>query len=133
MSAEARALVERFAEICSGHDLSVLDEVVHPTDYRQQDPSIPPGIETTRGAIQELLDALPDLVVTVEQVAAQDDRVIAVCRWSGTHRGPLYGVAPSGEPLAFHAAECWQIRDGRFVEHWGFDDLSAALIPTQEA
>ena len=57
------------------------------------------GVEGFRRYVQLVRDAFPDFHNTIEDLIAEDDRVAARLRYTGTHSGPLFGVAPTGNPL----------------------------------
>ena len=74
-----------------------------------------PGFFEARGY---LIDAFPDLRVTVEDVLAERDHV--ALRWSatGTHRGDTLGVPGTGKHISFRGITWLTFRDGRIVEGW---------------
>ena len=51
-----------------------------------------------------LRDAIPDRVDVIEDIIAEGDRVGLLTRIEGTHRGNLFGIAPTGRKLAI-----WEI------------------------
>jgi predicted ester cyclase len=58
---------------------------------------------------------------------AEEDRVVARALYSGTHRGELFGVAPTGEKIAYAGAAFFRIADGRVAEGWVLGDLLSVL------
>ena len=52
-----------------------------------------------------------------DQVTEADKVVI---RWSftGTHKGELMGIAPTGKPVAFTGISIMRVVDGKIVEAW---------------
>lgn len=93
-------------------------------DYVQHSASAQPGREGVRGFFRAMTSAIPDLEVTLEHLYAEGDRVFAFMRWTGTHRGELFGRAPSGRALTLRTAEVHRIAGGRIVEHWDVVDGS---------
>jgi predicted ester cyclase len=55
--------------------------------------------------------ALPDLHVSIEDLIAEDDRVVARLRWHGTR--------PTGEHVDRETIDIVRFAGGRAVEHWG--------------
>jgi len=90
-------------------------EVRSPADYLQ--------------ARAALLDAFPDLRVTVEAVISEGDDVVV--RWSatGTHGGPGLGFAPSLRQARFRGMSWMVFSDGRIVEGW--DSWNQGLLLQQ--
>jgi predicted ester cyclase len=55
---------------------------------------------------------------------AEDDLVAEVFTASGTHRGEMMGVAPTGREVSLRGINVFRVRDGRITERWGrLDDL----------
>ena len=54
---------------------------------------------TQHGGLKGGREAFPDLRVTVEDRIFADDKIVARNIWSGTHRGPFLGVAPTGKQI----------------------------------
>src|SRR5262245_44391201 len=74
-----------------------------------------------------LLDAFPDIRVTVEDVVADGDR--AVVRWGAVahHRGALFGIKPSGQEVRFRGMTWMIFRDGKIIEGWDSWNLGGLL------
>ena len=70
---------------------------------------------------------MPDLAVTIEAMFAAGDMVAASFVYEGTHRGPYFGVAPTGRRLRFSSCDIFKVRDGLIVEHWGMGDIAGVL------
>lgn len=120
---EPRALVHRFAELCTRHDPAGFAEVIAP-DYRQHNPGVPPGLDGVRQGFAAFLAVFPDLAAAVEAVVAQGDLVAARFTWEGTHRAEFLGVPASGRRVRWGSADWWRVRDGRLAEHWDVIDLA---------
>ena len=99
---------EIVAEGAVSHDPASPEEAVGPAGFRQQ-------VEMYRAAF-------PDLQFTIDDVIAQDDKV--VIRWSsrGTHRGELMGLAPTGKEATSSGISIDKIADGKIVESWNHWD-----------
>jgi steroid delta-isomerase-like uncharacterized protein len=120
MSAEAnKALVRRAFEIWNRADLAATGEVVG-ADYVRHDPATP-GVRGVAG-LQQLIatyhQAFPDLQLTVEELLAEGETVAA--RWSGTgtHRGELMGIPPTGKPTAVSGIGLYRLAGGKIAEEW---------------
>jgi predicted ester cyclase len=114
-------------------DPSVVDELFAETFVEHE-----AGIESkTRGGvkadIQFLRRVSPDMVVTIEGIAADGDKVWARLRARGTHSGPGLGP-PTGHRFDITVMDLARFENGRLVEHWGVPDRFAqarqpGLIP----
>ena len=74
-----------------------------------------------------LRPALPDLAVVIYEQVAEGDLVTTRKSVTGTHTGPLLGVAPTGRRVTIDVIDIVRIRDGRYLEHWGITTLPAVL------
>jgi ketosteroid isomerase-like protein len=119
MSAENEALVGRFLEeFCNQRQLDVADEIVA-ADYVAHGPQAPPaegpeGVKARVGMYQESLDGHWDL----DEIFSVGDRVVARWTGSGTHRGELMGLEPTGKQIEVDAISIFRVADGKIAEEW---------------
>jgi predicted ester cyclase len=85
------------------------------------------GIEAARQALAGWLAAFPDLHLVIEDLVANGDRLMARLTATGTHRGSLAGLAPTGRRVRVPVFEAWRVPDGRCVERWLHLDTCALL------
>jgi hypothetical protein len=71
--------------------------------------------------------SIPDRVDETLDIIAHGDRVWSTWLIRGTHRGPLYGIEPTGRTLEVLELGQWRIRDGLIAEAWFFVDELALL------
>ena len=62
--------------------------------------------------------AFPDWHVTVDDVIAEDDKVVARARGRGTHQGPFMGIAATGKPVTTARIVIYGVTGGKLAEHW---------------
>ena len=121
-----KALIRRhFAEIWNQYQLHVADELVAPS-YRSHFPlpGQPPGIAGFKFAVQALRASFPDLIITIHDLIAEDDKVAARLTARGTHQGSFRGIAPTGRSVEWSGIRIFRIAGGKIVEHWAnWDDL----------
>ena len=87
-------------------------------------PGVALGVEGAKQAIGIYRTAFPDLKVTVEDIIAEGDKVSCRFTITGTHKGGLMGIAPTGKQVRLAGMEVHRIVDGKAVEHWeSFDQL----------
>jgi steroid delta-isomerase-like uncharacterized protein len=85
----------------------------------------PAGPAAAHRAMQALHSAIPDVHVTLEDMVAEGDRVAVRATWRGTHRGPLFGRAPTGKPVEITGMVFWRIANGKIAERWATVDLKS--------
>lgn len=128
MTVEAnKALIRRhFDEIWNGRWLDIAKELVAPSYHSHFPlPGQPAGIEGFVYAIRLLHASFPDLQITVEDLIAEGDRVVARLTAQGTHLGTFRGIPPTRRAVRWSGIRIFRIADERIAEHWAnWDDLS---------
>ncbi len=121
MSEQNKAIVRRlFEELWNKGNLSVADQLFSP-NYAHHDPSTPDfgrGPESERKRATLYRTAFPDLQLTIEDIIAEGQTVMA--RWScrGTHKGDLSGIAPTGKQVTISGVTIARFTNGKMVEGW---------------
>ena len=70
----------------------------------------------------------PDFKVRVKRVVAMSGNfVVTENQWRGTHRGPFFGVAPTGRRVRMDACVLWQFRGKRLKAEYVYYDLASAF------
>jgi steroid delta-isomerase-like uncharacterized protein len=95
-------------------------------DFINHDP--PFGVsadrEGMRAAGAMMRAGFPDWHSELHQLTAEGDIVVERFTASGTHRGEVMGVEPTGRTVSLPGINIFRLRDGRIVERWGrLDDL----------
>jgi len=92
-------------------------------------PGQPAGRAGDLWAARAVRTAFPDLRFTVDVAFECDDLVTGRWTMTGTHTGPLdlIGLPPTGRPVTMSGQEIFRARDGRFVEVWHLEDVSALM------
>ena len=109
-----------FEELWNKGNLSLADELFDP-NYAHHDPSTPDvgrGPEGEKKRVALYRTAFPDLRLTIEDVIAEGQTVMA--RWScrGTHKGDLSGIAPTGKQVTISGVSVARFTNGKMVEGW---------------
>jgi steroid delta-isomerase-like uncharacterized protein len=119
MSEQNKAIVRRlFEELWNKGNLSVADQLFSP-NYAHHDPSTPDfgrGPESERKRATLYRTAFPDLQLTIEDIIAEGETVMA--RWScrGTHKGDLSGIAPTGKQFTISGVTIARLTNGKLAE-----------------
>jgi steroid delta-isomerase-like uncharacterized protein len=121
MSEGNKVVVRRlFEEVWNQGHLPVADKLFAPT-YAHHDPSTPdlgkgPEGEKKRATLYR--NAFPDFRLTIDDLLAEGETVMA--RWScrGTHKGDLSGIAPTGKQFNISGVSIARFANGKMVEGW---------------
>jgi steroid delta-isomerase-like uncharacterized protein len=124
-----RALVRRYyEELWNRWDLSLADELLSPdVRFRGSLGTEGRGVRDFRRYARSVWLAFPDFHNEVNELIAEDDRVAARLTYTGTHRGELMRVAPSGRAVRYEGAALFRIEGGRIAELWVAADRLAVL------
>ncbi len=128
-----KRVVARFVEVCQNqHDLAAAETIFHPEFVNHYEPAGRPlaGVPgRPASAFQQfygmLLRAFPDATMTVEEQIAERDLVATRKTLRGTHRGELWGLPPTGNPVEWEFIDIFRVKDGMLVEHWTHMDFDA--------
>jgi steroid delta-isomerase-like uncharacterized protein len=114
-----------YEELWNKGNYAVAPELLHPNHYDHTLPPIPDLPQGRDGVIQLMKTfraAFPDLVMSVDNVIAQDDFVGEVLTLRGTHTGSFAGIPPTGKPIEIKSVNICRIEDGLVRERWGASD-----------
>jgi predicted ester cyclase len=126
MSEANKAIIRRVIdELLNGQgNLDVADELFAP-EYVGHNPASPQdtrGPEGVKGFASMFRSAFPDVHFSVEDQVAEGDKVVTRWRGSGTHRGDLFGIAPTGKGASFVGIPINRIEGGKVAEEWQIFD-----------
>src|SRR6476660_7211569 len=121
-----KTVVQEFIEaLFTKGDLGATDTYLS-EDFVNHDPpvGVPPDADGMRTAAAMFREAFPDWHSDLHALVAEDDIVVERFTASGTHRGELMGVAPTGETVELRGINIFRLRDGQITERWGrLDEL----------
>jgi steroid delta-isomerase-like uncharacterized protein len=122
---ETRELVRRLhAALLDSRDPDVADEFFAAGFVSHNNPpGFPPGVEGVKRFFTMFRDAFPDASVVIDEMVIDGDRVAVATTLTGTHRGELMGVAPTGRRVSVTGIDIVRVSDGRIVEHRGLTDM----------
>ncbi|MEW9308672.1 ester cyclase [Labrys neptuniae] len=135
LSAQAQEpnAAERFAARLNAHDIDGFAALFAQTYVNNQASAAAPTRkdlspkQATVAFFQARLTAMPDLRVAIETQVSQGDKVAASFVYTGTHKGPYFGIAPTGKHLRFTSCDIFRIEAGLIAEHWGMGDIAGVM------
>lgn len=120
-------LIERFYhEVWNEADEAVAREILHP-EFRFR-ASLGPEKSGPDGFIEYMRlihAALSGYTCTIEDIIEQGERAAARMRFAGLHRGPLFGVAPTGLRIAWSGAAFFTTDGRQITSLWVLGDVDA--------
>jgi steroid delta-isomerase-like uncharacterized protein len=98
-------------------NLSVTDELVAANHVNHTDNVH--GPEEYKGFITLYRTAFPDLQMTIVDSIAEGDKVVNRWTATGTHKGELMGIPPTGKQMEITGTYMARIVGGKILEEWG--------------
>jgi steroid delta-isomerase-like uncharacterized protein len=118
-------LVRRRVEAINTGDYQALGEVLAPdviTHYGSGEAVH--GLQALAGLLAGF-EAFPDMVVTIDDLAVDGDRVGARYTSRGRQQAEFLGIPNTGASVEFGGAGIHRIQDGKIAEVWTVDDWAA--------
>ena len=118
------AVVRNMEEDLFNHrDPTAVDRYVAPAyTLRTAEEGTPSGREAVRAYIGAYLDGFPDLCISIDQLLAIGDKVVGVFTFTGTHKGDLFGITPTGRPISVRQIAIYRLENGKVVDEWEVSD-----------
>ena len=124
-----RALAQRFyEEVWNKGNLDAVAELLT-GDFvdHAAPPGFPSGPEGAKQVFTMYRSAFPNFSLTVEDLIAEGDKIVA--RWvtRGTHQGELMGIPPTGKQVTVTGIDVFRVAGGKLAEHWAQFDMLGLL------
>jgi steroid delta-isomerase-like uncharacterized protein len=115
-----KAVIERlYQEVFANWNLEVVDELIDPRFIgHEMAPGTPPGPEGFKQFYARSRLAFPDLKYNVNDIIAEDDRVVVRWTWTCTHKGEFRGIPPTRKQATMTGMAVYRLENGKCVERW---------------
>ena len=124
-----KAQVRRYYdEVFNQRGVALVDQLAV-EDYVEHDPfpGQGDGRADLKARVQLILDAMNPLRFEIQDLVAEDDKVVVRWLQRGTQSGTFMGIPPSGREFTISGIDIHRLRDGRMAEHWHVVDVFALL------
>jgi predicted ester cyclase len=127
---QLHAWFAEYIDACNRHDLDDIRSFLDPQVRRAHRPG---GADAWVDDLSAHFHAFPDWRWRIIQVVAEDDRVAAHVRGSGTHLGPWEGIAPTRRHANVAEFAIYGVTNGRVTSFAGTEafELRAQLGETR--
>jgi steroid delta-isomerase-like uncharacterized protein len=120
MEANEQASRKILEEVFGAGKYDLADDVIR-ADAIGHDPALPEPVKGPDGlkeAARGYRAAFPDLEMTIHETVAEGDLV--AIRWvaQGTHKGDLFGIAPTGKQTTVTGITIDRYAGGKIAESW---------------
>jgi steroid delta-isomerase-like uncharacterized protein len=120
------SLLDRYVAAVNAHDTAPFPELFTET-YIQHSGRSASGLAAQIENFRQILAAMPDLRLLVEDRIIAGDKVVARNSYSATHAQTIRGIPPTGKAFTFRTIDIWRIENGKFAEHWDLTDTAEVL------
>jgi len=125
-SEQNKDFMRRFIEASVASDQSAYKELLAP-DFMAHLPGSPQNGEVFLQHNNVFNVAFSDRQITVEDLIAEGDKIMARITWRGIHSGDFQGLPPTGKQVVIGAFIVERIKDGKTVEHWSLFDQRSMM------
>ncbi len=111
---ENKTIVRRFMlEVLQTGNMSLVDQLCAPNYVNRMTGQ---GIESFKQIGGMLKSAISDYHLTIENLVAEDDQVVARFTMTGTITGSILGSKPSGKAISVRGLTYYRLSNGKIVE-----------------
>ncbi|HDR9033535.1 TPA: ester cyclase [Burkholderia vietnamiensis] len=132
-----RVAVETLYRAFSDNDPDLVDTVLAP-DWEDIPlaPGQGPGPAGIKPIIGSFAQAFPDVRIVIHDMVQVPGQIAVRAEITGTHRGELFGIAPTGKQVRFRLHEFHALDGQRVTTTWHMEDwfglfLQLGQFPTQ--
>jgi len=109
-----KVVVRKMFEAFNKRNLALLDELIAP-DYVDQLHQLR-GLDDVKQFLTTLIKGFPDLLMTIEDIIAEGDKVWVRVKVAGTNTGEFRGEPPSGKKYIYTDVHNFRIVEGKIIE-----------------
>ena len=128
-SEENKTVVLRFnREFLQDGNTEVLKEIVAENFTNHTAPENFP--KDVNGLIQfagVLNKAFTGLQIDIHEQLSEDDLVATRKTIHATHTGEIMGHAPTGKKVTINVIDIVRLKDGKYIDHWGRNDIMQVI------
>lgn len=139
MSTETnKAIVRRYFEEVNAKGRADLVEEFMTEGIELHGTGLPAGLAAVEQFVTIMDAAFPDRQITIDDLIAEGDRVVAHTTVNATHLGEIQGIPATGKEFTLPSITIFRLANGKIVEGWyAADHLSMmqqlGVIPTPQA
>jgi len=128
ITSKNKDILNRIEVLWNTGDLANIDDMFA-ADFINHDPNAPDvnDLEGYKRFIVITRTAFPDFHVTSEDIIAEGDKVVNRWTATGTHKGELFGIPPTGKKATWKGISIYRFADGKITEAWWSKDMFSLL------
>ena len=126
---ENKAIVIRFnREFLEQGNVEVLKEIVA-NDFinRTAASAVSNNVDGLKQFMAMLHAGFSDFQIDIHEQIGENDIVATRKTIHATHTGEIMGHLPTGKKLVFNVMDFVRLRDGKYIEHWGQNNIMQVI------
>jgi steroid delta-isomerase-like uncharacterized protein len=121
-TATHKAIVRRYIEQVLNEQRHDLVEEFLAGNIELHGSGIPPGLEVVKQWFVTFAAAFPDGYTTIEDIVAEQDKVVARTTFNGTHQAEMQGIPATGKTVNIPGIAIFKLDNGKIAEGWLVND-----------
>jgi steroid delta-isomerase-like uncharacterized protein len=121
-TATHKAIVRRYIEQVLNEQRHDLVEEFLAENIELHGSGLAPGLEVVKQWFTTYSTAFPDGRTIIEDVVAEDDRVVARTTFNGTHQAEIEGISATGKTVSMPGIAIFRLDNGKIAEGWLVND-----------
>jgi steroid delta-isomerase-like uncharacterized protein len=117
-----KATVRRYLETVIGEGHVDLVEEFMAEGIELHGTGLAPGLAAIQEWVATLVAAFPDRHLTIDDIVAEGDRVVARTTLNGTHQGEMQGIPATGKSVTQPSITVFYLANGKIAEGWYASD-----------
>jgi len=114
-----KSLVRRWVtELWNKGNLAVASEIFASTYLHRTPVATFSDLAAFLQMISDFRVGVPDVQVTIQDLVAEDDKLVFRWQLTGAHRGVLFGIAATNKPITHSGITIQRVENGKIVEAW---------------
>ncbi len=114
-----KSLVRRWVtELWNKGNLAVASEIFSSTYVHRTPVATFSDLAAFLQMVSDFRVGVPDVQVVIQDLMAEDDKLVFRWQLTGTHRGPLVGIAPTNKTISQSGITIQRVENGKIVEAW---------------
>ena len=124
-----KALMTRIIEEFVNKNIPAVADELFADDFVNHSPQF--GVTQDREGLKQMIALLHkgfhDYHINIEDMIAENDKVVARMRTTGKHTGELLGIQSTNKSVDFYQISIIRIEEGKVKERWNVNDQLEAM------
>ena len=117
-----RVVTDWIQDVFNKKDLSAVDKLktsayLDWTPFPAQRHDLP--VSGLKESLPDFFGSFPDFHFTADHMIAEDEFVVALGNWHGTHSAEFMGIPPTGKRITGTRIDIFRVVNEKMIEHWG--------------